>query len=152
MIKKIKRWWYKILIRTEWSKTDLNSLTNVQRKTMDITMSLISDSKSELLINPSMDGEKYYIKKHNTSGEVDKFISISKTSMGYSITLIGHEDSVNVKHKYHYDIWFNDSCGLVMINKFRRVLKRRRDTMERDMMKDDEQTLELILEKLKNKK
>lgn len=159
MIKRIKRWWFyrlcRLSVRTKWGKTNILELTKVQNKTMKITMALISDNKSELLINPNIDtiaGEKYYIKKNNKSGDVDKFVSISKTSMGYSVTLIGHESTDGVKHNYHYDIWFNEDYGLVMVNKFKRVLKRRRDMMELDMRKDDEQTLELILDKLQNKK
>ena len=48
-----------------------------------------------------------------------------------------------------FDIWFNDSCGQIIIERFRKNLKRRRDKMETEIRKDDEKTLDLILNKTK---
>jgi hypothetical protein len=156
MVKKINRWvFYRIArlsIRAKWSKTNLSDLSNIQARVMGITLASIVDPDSEMMINPTIDykvGEKYYIKKYDSKGDVEKFITISKTSSGYSISLVGHELIDDTTHKYHFDIWINDSCGQLIIERFRKNLKRRRDKMETEIRKDDEKTLDLILNKTK---
>lgn len=157
MRKKISRWLYykftRLSIKAKWSRNKLPELTKIQKYTMDITLTLMADNDSELMINPSIDervGEKYYVKKNKENGEVEKFITITKTSMGYSIAVMGHEYIEETKHSYHLDIWFNDVCGRMIVDKFTRILRRRRNKMENEIRKDDEKTLELILKKLKN--
>jgi hypothetical protein len=156
MVKKINRWvFYRITrlsIRAKWLKTNLSDLSNIQSRVMGITLASIVDPDSEMMINPTIDykvGEKYYIKKYDSKGDVEKFITISKTSNGYSISLVGHELINGTTHKYHFDIWFNDSYGQLIIERFRKNLKRRRDKMEIEIRKDDEKTLDLILNKTK---
>ena len=157
MIKKIKRWFYyrlaRLSVRAKLVKNDKTDLTNIQKKIIEITLHSINDSDSELLINPMIDyqvGEKYYIKKYDVSGNVEKFITVSKMTNGCSIALIGHEIIDNEKHSYHFDVWFNEGFGSFIIGRFKRNLKRRRDKMEVEIRKDDEKTLELILKKSKN--
>ena len=81
-----KRWLYyrfiRLAVKTKELKTDEKPLTKIQERTMKITMSMILDKDCELLINPSYDlnvGEKYYIKKVDDSGELEKFITSVST-------------------------------------------------------------------------
>lgn len=155
-MKKINRWIFyrfaRLSIKAKWSRNKLPKLSKIQKNTMDITLALMTDSDSDLIFNPNIDkkvGEKYYIKKSNEEGGVEKFITITKTSMGYSIAVIGSEMIEGVKHNYHLDIWFNETCGKVIIEKFMRILRNRRNKMESEIRKDDEKTLEMILKKLK---
>ena len=156
MRKKIKRWLYyrftRLSIKAKWSRNKLPELSKTQRTAMDITLTLMMDSDSDLMINPSIDenvGEKYYIKKNNEEGGIEKFVTITRTSMGFSIGIIGNELIEGVRHSYHLDIWFNETCGRLIIDKFTRILRHRRNKMESEIRKDDEKTLELILKKLK---
>ena len=155
MKKIVSTWIYyrfaRLSVRAKWAKNTIPELSKTQEKVLKITLASMFDENSELLINPTIDdkvGEKYYIKKIDTENNVEKFITISKTSMGYSIALIGHETMDDVRHDYHFDIWFNEVCGNIIIEKFRRILKRRRDKMEAEIRKDDERTLDLILSKM----
>lgn len=157
MKEKLNRWLYyriaRLSIKAKWAKYPSSDLSDIQKNMLEITSTLISDSQSELLSNPVIDdkvGEKYYIKKTNDNGVIEKFITISKISSGYNIELIGGENIDGVKHNYHFDVWFDDKCGVKIIEKFKRVLKRRRNKMEAEIRKDDEKTLELILKNLKN--
>lgn len=154
--KKIRRWFYyrfaRLSVKAKLAKNEKVVLNNIQSKIMSITLATINDVDSELLINPTIDynvGEKYYVKKFNPNGDVEKFITISKTSDGFSIALVGREIIEGEKHSYHFDVWFNDSFGSIIIDRFKRNLKRRRDKMEAEIRKDDLQTLDLILKKLK---
>lgn len=156
LLKKIKRWFYyritRLTVKAKWNKDNQNDLSNIQRKIMYITVSSISNEDSELLINPMIDydiGEKYYIKKYNNEGDVEKFITISKMTSGYSISVVGHEFIEHTRHRYHFDVWFPDSFGIKMISRFKKNLKRKRDKMETEIRKDDEKTLDLILKKSK---
>jgi len=158
MKKRINRWLFyrisRLSVKAKWSRTKTSNLTRIQESTLKITLALITDNESELLINPTFDesiGEKYYIKKITDDGEIEKFVTISKTSMGYNITLIGHEIIEDVRHNYHYDIWFNDDYGKVIVDKFIRVIKRRRNKMESEIRRGDEKNLDLILKKLNKK-
>jgi hypothetical protein len=158
MRKRLKRWLYyrfaRLSVKAKWSKNRLPELSKVQKDIMKITLVLIADNESELLINPTYDesiGEKYYVKKNGVDGEIEKFVTISKTSTGYMITVIGHENFEDVKHNYHYDIWFNETCGRTIVEKFTRVIRRRRNRMESEIRKGDERTLELIIKKLEKK-
>ena len=157
MIKKIKRWFYyrltRLSVRTKLAKNERGQLTNIQKKIIEITIASINNKDSELLINPMIDhlvGEKYYIKKFDGDDNVEKFITISRISNGFSIELIGHEIIDGEKHNYHFDIWFSENFGHFITERFKRNLKRRRDNMESEIRKDDEKTLELILKKSKN--
>ena len=159
MRKRLKRWLYyrfaRLSVKAKWSRNKLPELTKVQKDIMQITLALIADNESGLLINPTYDervGEKYYVKKEGDDGEVEKFVTISKTSTGYMITVIGHESFETDKYNYHYDIWFNETCGKMIVDKFTRVIRRRRNKMESEMRKGDEKTLELIIKKLERKK
>lgn len=159
MRKRINRWVFyrfaRLSIKAKWSRNKLPELSKVQKDIMKITLTLIADNESELLINPTYDeriGEKYYVKKENSNGQVEKFVTISKTSSGYMITVIGHESFESDKYNYHYDIWFNENCGGMIVEKFKRVIRRRRNKMESEMRRGDEKTLELIIKKLENKK
>lgn len=155
-LKKIKTWVFyrfarfSILTKPKINKSDLS---NVQQKLLEITLSAIRDKDSELLINPEIDnlaGEKYYIKKYNPdNNEVEKFITISKLTSGYNITMVGHEIIDNEKHKYHFDVWFSDIFGVFVVGRFVKNLRYRRDEMEYEIKKDDEKTLDLILKKYK---
>ena len=157
MIKKIKQWFYYRLamlsVKAKQAKNEKDRLTNIQKKIIEITLALINNKDSDLLINPMMDhlvGEKYYVKKFDADDNVEKFITISRISNGFSIELIGHEIIEGEKHNYHFDIWFSENYGYFIVEKFKRNLKRRRDKMEAEIRKDDEKTLELILKKSKN--
>lgn len=158
LFKKINRWFFYRFSRLsiKWKNYSKNSeveLTNIQKKVLEITISSIQDLDSELLINPMIDneiGEKYYVKKYNSENEVEKFITISKMTSGCSVALVGHEIIDNVKHSYHFDIWFSERFCIFLVDKFKRNLKRRRDKMEIDIRRDDEKTLALILKKSKN--
>lgn len=152
-----KRWLYyrfiRLAIRTKELKVDEKPLTKIQERTMKITMALILDKECELLINPSYDanaGERYYIKKVDDSGDLEKFITISKTHSGFNVTLIGHEILDGEKNNYHFDVWFGEYYGTKMVDRFMRVIRRRRMMLEVEMLKDDEKKLELILKKLQN--
>lgn len=156
LYRKINRWFFyrfsRLLIKSKWSKSYETELSDIQKKVLEITVSSIQDLDSELLINPMIDneiGEKYYIKKYNVDGDVEKFITISKMTSGCSVALVGHEIIDNIKHSYHFDIWFGERFCVLMVGKFKKNLKRRRDRMETDIRKDDERTLELILKKTK---
>jgi hypothetical protein len=119
---------------------------------MLITTTLIKNNLSELLINPEVDikfGEKYYIKKVNKNGDVEKFITISKTSDGYNVALIGREVVNGSNYHFHFDVWFNNTAGNLIVQKFIRVLKNRRNKMEEKIFHDDEKILDLIFEKIK---
>lgn len=157
LLKKIKRWFYykvaRLTVMAKWNKDTQSDLSDIQRKIMYITVSSISNEDSELLINPTIDidiGEKYYIKKYSEGNDVEKFITISKMTSGYSISIVGHEHIDDTRHRYHFDVWFPDSFGLKIISRFKKNLKRRRDKMEMDIRRDDEKTLELILKKSKS--
>ena len=143
----------RLSVKAKQAKNEKSGLTNIQKKIIEITLALINNKDSDLLINPMMDhlvGEKYYIKKFDADDNVEKFITISRISNGFSIELIGHEIIEGEKHNYHFDIWFNENYGYFIVEKFKRNLKRRRDKMEAEIRKDDEKTLELILKKSKN--
>lgn len=157
MIKKIKQWFYyrlaRLSVKAKQAKNEKDRLTNIQKKIIEITLALINNKDSDLLINPMMDhlvGEKYYVKKFDADDNVEKFITISRISNGFSIELIGHEIIEGEKHNYHFDIWFSENYGYFIVERFKRNLKRRRDKMEAEIRKDDEKTLELILKKSKN--
>jgi hypothetical protein len=159
MKKRLRRWLYyrfaRLSVKAKWSRNKLPELTKVQEDIMKITFALIADNESELLINPTYDervGEKYYIKKTTDSGEIEKFITISKTSSGYMITVVGHEIIADDKYNYHYDTWFNETVGRMIVEKFTRVIRRRRNKMESEMRKGDEKVLELIIKKLQHKR
>ena len=150
-----KRWLYyrfiRLAVKTKELKTDEKPLTKIQERTMKITMSMILDKDCELLINPSYDlnvGEKYYIKKVDDSGELEKFITISKTHSGFNVTIIGHEILDGEKNNYHFDVWFSEFYGTKMVDRFMRVIRRRRMMLEVEMLKDDEKKLDLILKKI----
>jgi len=156
MKERFRRWLYyriaRLSVKAKWSRNKLPNLSETQLKLMDITLTLISNNECELLVNPIIDdrvGEKYYIKKNNSSDEVEKFITLTKLSTGWAISLIGHEIIDNDKYNYHFDVWFNDTCGSIITEKFTKVLKRRRNKMESDLRSGDEKTLNLILKKLK---
>jgi hypothetical protein len=156
MFRVIKRWLkYKLIrasIKIKWNKIEEVKLNKVQERVMRITTSLIRNNRSELLINPEVNikfGEKYYIKKVNSDGDVEKFITISKTSDGYNVALIGQELVNGINYHYHFDVWFNEVSGGLILQKFTRVLKNRRNKMEERICLDDEKTLDLILEKVK---
>ena len=153
-----KRWIYyrftRFSVRNKWSKNKIPDLSKVQEHILKITLALISDNDSELLINPTIDsnvGEKYYIKKLGEDEEIEKFVTISKTSTGCSVALMGHEIIEGSKHNYHYEVWLSESCGNVIADKFSRVIRRRRNKMESEIRKGDERTLELIIKKLEKK-
>jgi len=156
MFKGIKRWLkYKIIrasIKIKWAKIEEVKLNKVQERVMHITTSLIRNNRSELLINSEVNikfGEKYYIKKVNNDGEVEKFITLSKTSDGYNVALIGQEFVDGNKYHYHFDVWFNEASGSLILQKFIRVLKNRRNRMEERICRDDEKILDIILERVK---
>ena len=158
MKRRLNRWLYyrfaRLSVKAKWSRDRLPELSKVQKDIMKVTLTLIADNESELLINPTYDeriGEKYYVKKEGSDGEVEKFVTIAKSSTGYMITVIGHEILEGVKHNYHYDIWFSETCGRTIVEKFTRVIRRRRNKMEYEMRKGDEETLELIIKKLERK-
>ena len=150
-----KRWFYyrlvRLAVKTKELKTDEKPLTKIQERTMKITMALILDKECELLINPSHDvnvGERYYVKKLDDAGNAEKFITISKTHSGFNVTLIGHEILDGEKNNYHFDVWFGEYYGTKMVDRFMRVIRRRRMMLEVEMLKDDEKKLELILRKI----
>lgn len=156
MKNKLSRWFYyrfsRLSVKAKWAKNKLPDLSKTQKTAMDITLTLMSDSDSELMINPSIDvkvGEKYYIKKNDENDNIEKFITVSRMSNGYNIAIIGHEMIEGSKYNYHLDVWLNDVCGKIIVDKFKRIIRNRRNKMEADIRKDDEQTLELILKKLK---
>lgn len=156
MFRKIQnRLKYKIMratIKIKWAKIQEIKLNKVQERVMLITTTLIKNNLSELLINPEVDikfGEKYYIKKVNKDGEVEKFVTISRTSDGYNVALIGQEIVNGGNYHYHFDVWFNEAAGSLIVQKFIRVLKNRRNRMEERICHDDEKILDLILQKVK---
>jgi len=140
----------KILLKIRKSKEDGIRLSDVQKRMMDIVSVVIYDTRSELMINPTIDskiGEKYYIRKTNKVGEIEKFITITRNHDGYNVALIGNEIIGGVNYSYHFDVWFSETSGQNLIKKFIRVLKQRRDKMELRIRKDDEKTLDLIFSK-----
>lgn len=152
---KINRWFYyrfaRLSVRAKWSRVNLSELSKVQERTMKITLALMYDSDTEMLINPRVDekvGEKYYIKKFNENNEPSVFVTISKNSNGYIFNIIGDEEIDGKEIRYHYDIWFNENYGNYVLEKFKRILRRRRNKMEQEIRKGDEETLDLILKKL----
>ena len=155
---KINRWFYyriaRLSVRAKWSRVNLSELSMVQDRTMKITLALMRDSDTEMLINPRVDekvGEKYYIKKFNENNEPSVFVTISKNSNGYIFNIIGNEDINGKEVRYHYDIWFGEGYGNYVLERFKRILTRRRNKMEKEIRQGDEEALDLILKKLENK-
>lgn len=138
---------FRVLVKIRKTKQDGVKLSEVQKRMIDIVSATMYDAKSELMINPTIDnkvGEKYYIRKTNKIGEIEKFITITRNHDGYNVALIGHEIIGGVNYSYHFDVWFNDISGQNIVKRFIRVIKQRRDFMESRIRKDDERTLDLI--------
>jgi hypothetical protein len=151
----INRWIYyricRLLLKFKSRTKKRVKLNRIQDKMMRIVLSLIYDSNSELSINPTVDsmiGEKYYIKKINKNGTIDKYMTLSKASSGYNVTLIGNDIVDNTKHTYHYEVLFDDASGAQMIDKIIRIIRRRRNKMEVFIRKDYEKSLEEVLKNI----
>lgn len=154
LMKTISRWFryraLKTLVKFRKAKVEEIELNEIQKRVFNIVSMVIYDNRSELMINPTIDtkvGEKYYIKKSNKDGDIEKFITITRNSEGYNVALIGHELINGSNYNYHFDVSFNDISGQLLVKKFIRVIKQRRDRMEWKIRKDDEKILDLIFSK-----
>jgi hypothetical protein len=155
MKNKISLWvYYRILrfiIKRRTEKENSITLTPIQEKVYKIVNALISEKNSELLINPSIEeniGEKYYIKTMQKD-KIEKFITISRTSMGYRVTIIGQEYIEPFLYNYHYDVSFDNTIGYKIVNKFIKSLKNRRNKVEKNIRLGDQKILELIFQNIK---
>lgn len=136
---KISRKWTKYycskIIRAR--NINLSKISSTQQRAIDVVFELLKDEENELLIAPL--SNKYYLKN-------DKINML--------VTLMPYRDNggfVNIINgKFHYDIWLDSFSFNYMLDRFKRVIDRRRNTMELEIRAKVDKSLETIYKELKN--
>ncbi len=138
IINKLLRKWRKhFLLRTlESRNANLGKMTSTQKRAVDVVFELLKDEENELLIAPL--SNKYYLKN-------DKINML--------VTLFAYRDNggfVNIINgKFHYDIWLDTFSFNYMLDRFKRIIDRRRNTMELEIRAKVDKSLETIYQNLK---
>ena len=113
-------------------KNSFKPITKSERYSIIIAIKLMNDPETELLLHPFKD--RYYI--HSKSAEM--FMIINKYPQTVTI----------INHKYSYDIPMTDRSLGIILNKFLCVTENRRDILERDFLKNTEDSLGKICHSL----
>lgn len=113
-------------------KNSSKPITKSERYSIIIALKLMNDPETELLLHPSK--ERYYI--HSKSANM--FMILNKYPQ--SITIINH--------KYSYDIPMTDRSIGIILDRFLRVTELRRDSLEKDFLKNTEDSLGKICHSL----
>lgn len=121
------------------SRSNHDSITDIQKTTMSIFNSLVRDVDADLLYAPVSD--KIFIQKGNF------YLSLNNASNGCILNISGEDKSA--KMNYHYDIWFNDYHYKLMRNRFMKSIDKRRIVAERELVLRDIKSLDKILLEIK---
>jgi hypothetical protein len=135
--KLLKKWARRYGVREiEKRNRNLTKITSTQKRAIDVVFELLKDEENDLLIAPL--SNKYYLKN-------DKINML--------VTLIASQENggfVNIINgKFHYDIWLDSFSFTYMLDRFKRVLDRRRNKMESEIRAKVDESLETIYQHLK---
>ena len=142
----IKRWFKyragRMKIKMSDYSSDRHPLSKIQEKTLRIAYILMSDSDAEMMLNPI--DNKCYITRHDENGVLLIFVTIQTSQSGCIINIIGRDITGVSTSRYHYDIWYNSYWSGRIVKKFYKTLSRKRNKMEDEIRKGDEENLETI--------
>ncbi len=140
------KYYYK-RFRVKMERPDISNLTSIQKKVLKIVTKVITDPESKLYTNPL--DKKYYIRKIG-SDKINIFITIEMDNKGYRLSIIGKNfiTELNVIEKFNYDVVLPDDVGKLVVNKFYKLLKRVRNKMEEEILKENEDNLSDLINNL----
>jgi hypothetical protein len=136
--RKLKYKYKRITVKID--RPNFDNLTPNQKKVVKIISKLLLDPNVKLYTNPL--DSKFYLKKFE--GEVvTMFVIIESKERGFNISITGKtlkKDS-QIIEKFHYDIWLPSDGAKIVMNKFYKVLKRMRNKMEDEILKENENNI-----------
>ena len=136
--KRIRYRFKRLAVKIE--RPNFDNLTPNQKKVVKIISKLLLDPNVKLYTNPL--DSKFYLKKFD--GEiVTMFVIIESKERGFNISITGKtlkKDS-QIIEKFHYDIWLPSDGAKIVMNKFYKVLKRMRNKMEDEILKENENNI-----------
>jgi hypothetical protein len=135
--------------RKTWRKIEpLDVLNPKQQLAFDIFKIALKDENNIFYLNnkKALTSEKMYIvsKEYITNNEVRTFIMLE-----YTLDSIGQIIIVN--HEYKYDIDVPQKTAKKMLELFELAVSREREKMEKEIMGNITSSLEIVLEKFKEK-
>jgi hypothetical protein len=135
--------------RKTWRKIEpFDVLNPKQQLAFDIFKIALKDENNIFYLNnkKALTSEKMYIvsKEYITNNEVRTFIMLE-----YTLDSIGQIIIVN--HEYKYDIDVPQKTAKKMVELFELAVSREREKMEKEIMGNITSSLEIVLEKFKEK-
>jgi hypothetical protein len=115
----------------------LETMTSTQKRAIDVVFELLKDEENDLLIAPL--SNKYYLK----NDKINMLVTlISSSNSGGFVNIING--------KFHYDIWLDSFAFQYMLDRFMKVIDRRRNKMEGEIRAKVDESLETIYQNLKD--
>ena len=113
------------------NKTDSAKITKSERYIIMTALKLMKNKNTELTMHPSK--EKYYI---HSEKDGSNSVSMVITKYPQNVTV--------VNHKFSYDVPFSERAMNILTGRFIETTEQRRDVFERNLLKNTENSLEII--------
>jgi len=121
---------------------DEKPLTEAEQLAFDIFKICLYDDNNIRYMNIDSVSKKYILSKsYVTDNNVDKFIILD--NLNYSLTIVNHQ--------YKYDIFIPEKTMNIMCDMFHEKVKEERAEMEKQILNNINESLEIVLNQLKNK-
>jgi hypothetical protein len=130
------------LIKFKKDLMDEKPLTEAEQLAFDIFKICLYDDNNLRYMNIDSVSKKYILSKtYISDNTVDNFIILDH--LNYSLTIVNHQ--------YKYDISMPEKTVNIMCDMFNEKVKEERSEMEKQILNNINESLEIVLNQLKNK-